>query len=56
MFQDDLSTNHENSVDFYLVSSSHSIISVGDVEIPITGTGMRLHTKMGYKGGIGVNG
>jgi len=33
-------------VDFPSVSSSHSMISVGDVEIPITGKNMRLLTRM----------
>ena len=31
------------------ISSSHSMISVGNVEIPITGTNMRLLTTMRYK-------
>ena len=51
------STSKVNDVDFTSVSSSHAIISVGNVKIPITGNGMRLLTKMGYKGGgLGVNG
>lgn len=49
-------TYEVNNVDFSLVSSSHAIIYVGNVEIPIIGTGMRILTKMGYKrGGLGVN-
>lgn len=31
------------------VSYSHSLISVGNVEIPISGTNMRLLTRMSYK-------
>ena len=50
------STPKVNSVDFSSVSS-HDVISVGSVEIPITGTGMRLLTKMGYRGGgLGIRG
>lgn len=36
-------------VDFLLVSSSHSIMYVGYLEIPITGTNMRLLTRMRHK-------
>jgi len=36
-------------VDFPSASSSHSMISVGNVEIPITGTNMKLLTRMGYR-------
>ena len=51
------STTKVNSVDLSSVSSSPNIISVGSVEIQITGTSMRLLTKMGYKGGgLGING
>src|SRR5699024_9671062 len=32
-------------VDFHLISSTDGMISVGDLEIPITGTNMRLLTK-----------
>ena len=50
------STPKVNSVEFASVSS-HDIISVGSVEIPITGTGIRLLTKMGYRGGgLGICG
>ena len=50
-------TSEVNRVDFSSVSSSHDIIYVGSIEIPIIGTSMRLLTKMGYKGGgPGVNG
>ena len=51
------STSEVNNVDVSSVSSSHAIISVENVEIPITGTGMRLLTKMGYRGGVlGIHG
>lgn len=36
-------------VDFLSVSSSHSVISVGDLEMPIIGTNMRLLTRMRHK-------
>jgi len=36
-------------VDFLLVSSSHSMMYFGDLEIPITRTNMRLLTKMRHK-------
>jgi len=36
-------------VDFLLVSSSHSMMSVGDLEIPITRTNMRLLTRMKHR-------
>ena len=50
------STPKVNNVDFYSVSS-HDIISIGSMEIPIAGMGMRLLTKMGYRGGgIGIHG
>jgi len=44
-------------VDFLLVSSSHSMISIGDLEIPITRTNMRLLTRMRHeeKEELGVN-
>jgi len=55
----DLSKSKEKvkDVDFLLTSSSHSTISVGDLEIRITGTGMRLLTKMRHeeKEELGVN-
>lgn len=43
------STEEGKDVDFLSVSSSHSMISVGDVEIPTTGKSMRLLTRMRYK-------
>ena len=43
------STEEVKYVDFLSVSSSHSMISVGDVEIPITGTNMRLLTRMRHE-------
>ena len=50
-------TAEVNSVDFSLVSSSRDIISVGSVEIPITGNDMILLTEMGYqRGGLGIHG
>ena len=36
-------------VDFLSISSSHSMISIGDVEIPIIGTNMRLLTWTRHK-------
>ena len=42
-------TEEVKDVDFLSVSSSHSMIFVGDVEIPITGTNMRLLTRMRHK-------
>jgi len=51
------STFEVNSYDHSSISSSHAIISVGNVDIPITGTNMRLLTRMGYKGGgLGIHG
>ena len=50
-------TSEVNSYDHSSVSSSRAIISIGNVEIPITGTDMRLLTRMGYKGGgLGIHG
>lgn len=51
------STRKVKDVDFPSISSSHSMISVGDVEILITGKNMRLLTRMRYKGEeeLGVN-
>ena len=50
------STPKVNNVYFSSVSS-HDIILVGSVEIPIIGTSMRLLTKLGYRGGgLGVRG
>jgi len=43
------STVEVKDVDFPSVSSSHSIIFVGNVEIPVTGTNMRLLTKRGTR-------
>lgn len=45
-------------VDLFLVSFLHDTIYIGTVEVPITGTILRLLTKMRYKEeeGIGVNG
>lgn len=43
------STVEEKHVDFPSVSSSHSILSIGNAEIPITGTNMRLLTRTRYK-------
>jgi len=42
-------TKEVKDVDFLSVSYSHSMISVGDMEIPITGTNMRLLTRMRSK-------
>ena len=51
------STFEVNNVDHSLVSFSHDTISVGNMEVPISGTGMRFFTKMGYKvEGLVVNG
>lgn len=36
-------------VDFLSISSSHSMMSVGDLDIPITGTNMRLLTRMRHE-------
>ena len=51
------STEEVKYVDFLPVSSSHSMISVGDLEIPITGKNMRLLTRMRHeeKEELGVN-
>jgi len=43
------STKEVKDVDFLSVSSSHSMILVGDLEIPIIGTNMRLLTRMRHK-------
>jgi len=43
------STKEVKDVDFLLVLSSHSVISIGDLDIPIIGTNMRLLTRMRYK-------
>jgi len=43
------STRKVKNVDFPSISSSHSMISIGDVEILIIGTNMRLLTRMRYK-------
>lgn len=50
-------TMEVKDVDFPSFSSSHSIIFVGNVKIPITRTNMRLLTTMRYKEeeGLGVN-
>ena len=51
------STTEVNNVGSSSVSFSHDVIYVGSLEVPISGTDMRLLTKMGYKGGgLGVNG
>lgn len=51
------STPEVNNADHSLVSFSHDTIYVGNMEVPILGTGMRLLSKMGYKGGgLSVNG
>ena len=39
------STEEVKDVDFLLVSLSDSMISIGDLEIPITGTNMRILTR-----------
>jgi len=43
------STEEVKYVDFLSVLSSHSMISVGDLEIPITGTNMRLLARMRHE-------
>jgi len=43
------STKEVKDVDFLSVLSSYSRISVGDLEIPITGTNIRLLTRMRHK-------
>ena len=43
------STEEVKDVDFLSVSSSHSMISIGDLEFPITGTNMRLLTRTRHK-------
>lgn len=40
-----------NNVDCSLVSFSHDAISIGNMELPILGTSMRLLMEMGHKGG-----
>jgi len=47
----DLSKSKEEIeyVDFLLVSSSHSMMSIADLEIPITGTNMTPLTKMRHE-------
>ena len=42
-------TEEVKYVDFLSVSLSHSMISIGDVEIPITETNMRLLTRMRHE-------
>jgi len=43
------STKEVKYVDSLSVSSSHSMLSIGDLEIPITGTNMRLLTRMRHE-------
>lgn len=46
-----------NNVDHSSISSSHDTIFVGNMDVPILGTALRLPTNMGYKGGgLGING
>lgn len=50
------STVEVKDVELSSVSSSHNIISVGNLEMPITRTSMRLIIKMRYKGeGLGIH-
>ena len=50
-------TTEVNVVENSSVLCSHYTIFVGNMEVPISRIGMRLITKMGYKGGgLGLNG
>jgi len=51
------STFEVNNVEYSSVSFLHHIISIRNMEVPISRTDMRLLTKVGYNGGqLGVNG